>query len=223
MNTLLLVIAKRNELQDGIWKRITARDVTVIRASTQQKVLNEITRATPDFVLLSCHSERVVTRRFVERLRQLAPQAGLIGLVAAKNWELAPFVDDLLVEPLIFSDLMACMGRIQQRRGGHYLTVPPLKLDPVSRRLWVHSTEFRLTPKQCDLMTLFMHHPNEVITRKTLMEVVWDTAYLGDTRTLDVHIHWLRSMLKTADAVSPLLETVRGQGYRLNMLKMPTH
>jgi DNA-binding response OmpR family regulator len=126
-----------------------------------------------------------------------------------------------MVEPLIFSELMACMGRIQQRRGDHYLTVPPLKLDPVSRRLWVNGTEFRLTPKQCDLMTLFMRHPNEIITRKTLMEVVWDTAYLGDTRTLDVHIHWLRSMLKTADVVSSLLETVRGRGYRLNS-KMPT-
>lgn len=217
MNVLLLVVAKRSELQNGIWKRVTAREITVVRASTQQKVLNEIARAAPDFVLLSCHSDRVVTRRFVERLRQLAPQAGLIGLVATTNWDLAPFVDDLLVEPLMFTDLMASMGRIRQRRGDHYLVIPPLKLDPVSRRLWVDAVEFRLTPKQCDLMTLFMRHPNEVITRKTLMEIVWDTDYLGDTRTLDVHIHWLRGMLKSVDVVPPLLETVRGRGYRLNI------
>lgn len=216
MNMLLLVVAKRSELHNGIWKRVTARDVTVIRASTQQKVLNEIARAAPDFVLLSCHTERVVTRRFVERLRQVAPRAGLIGLAAATSWELAPFVDDLLVEPLMFSDLMASMGRIQQRRGDHYLTIPPLKLDPISRRLWVRDTEFRLTPKQCDLITVFMRHPNEIISRKTLMEVVWDTDYLGDTRTLDVHIHWLRSILKRVDVLPPLLETVRGYGYRLN-------
>ncbi len=217
MNTLLLVVAKRHELQNGIWKRVTAREITVIRASTQQKVLNEVARATPDFVLLSCHSDRVVTRRFVERLRQLAPQAGLIGLVTAATWELAPFVDDVLLEPLIFSDLMSSMGRIQQRRGDHYLLIPPLKLDPVSRRLWVRDSEFRLTPKQCDLLTLFMRHPNEIISRKTLMEVVWDTDYLGDTRTLDVHIHWLRAMLKKVDALPPLLETLRGHGYRLNV------
>lgn len=216
MNMLLLVVAKRSELHNGIWKRVTARDVTVIRASTQQKVLNEIAHAAPDFVLLSCHTERVVTRRFVERLRQVAPRAGLIGLAAATSWELAPFVDDLLVEPLMFSDLMASMGRIQQRRGDHYLTIPPLKLDPISRRLWVRDTEFRLTPKQCDLITVFMRHPNEIISRKTLMEVVWDTDYLGDTRTLDVHIHWLRSILKRVDVLPPLLETVRGHGYRLN-------
>ena len=216
MNTLLLVVAKRNELENGIWKRVAARDVTVVRASSRQRILNEMARATPDFVLLSCRSERLVTRRLVERLRQLAPQAGLIGLVIESGWELAPFVDDLLVEPLMFSDLMACMGRIQQRRGRHYLTHPHLKLDPVSRRLWVHDHEFRLTPKQCDLITVFMHHPNEIITRQTLMEVVWDTSYLGDTRTLDVHIHWLRQMLKTVDVLPPLLQTIRGQGYRLN-------
>ncbi|QLQ07108.1 MAG: winged helix-turn-helix domain-containing protein [Anaerolineae bacterium] len=71
-------------------------------------------------------------------------------------------------------------------------------------------------PKQCDLITVFMHHPNEIITRQTLMEVVWDTSYLGDTRTLDVHIHWLRQMLRTVDVLPPLLQTIRGQGYRLN-------
>lgn len=216
MNTLLLVVAKRNDLQNGIWKRTAAREIEVVRASTQQKVLNELARATPDFVLSSSRSDRVITRRFVERLRQLAPKAGLIGLAATRDWELAPFFDDVLLEPLMFSDLIASMGRIQQRRGEHFVLVPPLKLDPVSRRLWVSESEFRLTPKQCDLIAVFMRHPNEIVTRKTLMEVVWDTDYLGDTRTLDVHIHWLRAMLKSVESLPLLLETIRGCGYRLN-------
>ena len=216
MNTLLLIVAKRNDLQNGIWKRVAAREITVVRASTQQKVLNEIARAAPDFVLLSSRSDRVITRRFVERLRQLAPKAGLIGLATNAAWELNPFFDDALLEPLMFSDLIASMGRIQQRRGDHFVMVPPLRLDPVSRRLWVGESEFRLTPKQCDLITVFMRHPNQIVTRKTLMEVVWDTDYLGDTRTLDVHIHWLRAMLKSVDGLPLLLETIRGYGYRLN-------
>ena len=216
MNTLLLIVAKRNDLQNGIWKRVAAREITVVRASTQQKVLNEIARAAPNFVLLSSRSDRVITRRFVERLRQLAPKAGLIGLATNAAWELNPFFDDALLEPLMFSDLIASMGRIQQRRGDHFVMVPPLRLDPVSRRLWVGESEFRLTPKQCDLITVFMRHPNQIVTRKTLMEVVWDTDYLGDTRTLDVHIHWLRAMLKSVDGLPLLLETIRGYGYRLN-------
>lgn len=216
MNTLLLIVAKRNDLQNGIWKRVAAREITVVRASTQQKVLNEIARAAPDFVLLSSRSDRVITRRFVERLRQLAPKAGLLGLATTSAWEMTPFFDDVLLEPLMFSDLIASMGRIQQRRGDHFVMVPPLRLDPVSRRLWVGESEFRLTPKQCDLITVFMRHPNQIVTRKTLMEVVWDTDYLGDTRTLDVHIHWLRAMLKSVDGLPLLLETIRGFGYRLN-------
>ena len=53
-----------------------------------------------------------------------------------------------------------------------------------------------LTPKQCDLLAIFIQRPNQVISRRELMEQIWKTDYLGDTRTLDVHIRWLREKIE---------------------------
>ncbi len=59
-----------------------------------------------------------------------------------------------------------------------------------------------LTPKQCHLLAIFMQRPNQVISREDLMKEIWDTHYLGDTRTLDVHIRWLREKIE-ADPTRP--------------------
>ena len=77
--------------------------------------------------------------------------------------------------------------------------------------------ESNLTPKQAALLEIFMRHPGEVLTRGFLMKQVWNTDYVGDTRTLEVHIHWLRKAIEE-DAGSPsLLRTVRRVGYRFSV------
>lgn len=73
--------------------------------------------------------------------------------------------------------------------------------------------ESRLTPKLAALLTEFLYHPNEVISRHHLMETVWETDYFGDTRTLDVHIRWMREIIEENPAKPEFLKTVRGVGY----------
>lgn len=73
--------------------------------------------------------------------------------------------------------------------------------------------EKKLTPKLADLMMAFLRHQNEVLSRKQLMKDVWDTNYFGDTRTLDVHIRWMREVIEENPAKPKLLKTVRGVGY----------
>jgi len=75
--------------------------------------------------------------------------------------------------------------------------------------------EKRLTPKLAQLVREFLRHPNEVVTRVQLMQNVWKTDYIGDTRTLDVHIRWVREALELDPAKPKLLLTVRGKGYVL--------
>ena len=75
--------------------------------------------------------------------------------------------------------------------------------------------EFPLTPKLLGLLELFMTHPDQVIGRKQLMKEVWNTDYVGDTRTLDVHIRWLRERLEIDAAKPKRLCTRRGKGYIL--------
>lgn len=81
------------------------------------------------------------------------------------------------------------------------------------RLLTANGKETQLPPKQAQLLEIFFRHPQQVIDRKTLMEQVWETNYLGDTRTLDVHIRWLREALEPNSKKPRYLKTVRGVGY----------
>lgn len=78
--------------------------------------------------------------------------------------------------------------------------------------------EKRLTPKLMQLLNEFIRHPNEVVSRRQLMLNVWKTEYVGDTRTLDVHIRWVRELIEDNPAKPKYLRTVRGKGY---VLKIP--
>lgn len=73
--------------------------------------------------------------------------------------------------------------------------------------------EKRLTPKQAQLLQEFLRHPNEVLSRRQLMQNVWQTDYIGDTRTLDVHIRWLREAVERDPGNPSRINTVRGVGY----------
>lgn len=77
--------------------------------------------------------------------------------------------------------------------------------------------EFALTPKLASLLEMFIRHPNELLTRPQLMLTVWQTDFIGDTRTLDVHIRWVRECIETDPSNPRLLMTVRGQGYMLRI------
>ena len=83
------------------------------------------------------------------------------------------------------------------------LRVGPIELDiSHPRRPQPSRDATHLTPKQCHLLAIFMQRPNQVISREDLMREIWDTHYLGDTRTLDVHIRWLREKIE-ADPTQP--------------------
>lgn len=77
--------------------------------------------------------------------------------------------------------------------------------------------EFALTPKLALLLETFIKHPNELMTRPQLMQTVWMTNFIGDTRTLDVHIRWVRECIEDDPSRPRLLQTVRGKGYLLSV------
>jgi DNA-binding response OmpR family regulator len=91
--------------------------------------------------------------------------------------------------------------------------------QPATGKLRRGSHESYLNPKLSQLLQLFMQHPGELITRKMLMHDIWDTTFMGDTRTLDVHMRWLREAIEDNPATPQYLRTVRGQGYRFDIPK----
>ena len=90
-----------------------------------------------------------------------------------------------------------------------------LTLDLAGRKLKGLAGQVGLNPKECQLLSVFMSYPGRVLSRKFLMKKVWGTDYVGDTRTLEVHMCRVRKKLKEVSGGSPRLVAVRGVGYRL--------
>ncbi len=92
-------------------------------------------------------------------------------------------------------------------------------LDLDSRQIFTGNGAQKLTPMLCRLLEVFMRNPDKVLDRKFLMREVWETDYLGDIRTLEVHICWLRKKIEEDPHHPRYLRTVRGVGYYFSLLK----
>jgi DNA-binding response OmpR family regulator len=91
------------------------------------------------------------------------------------------------------------------------VTIDDVTLDPASRDVVVAGERVRLRQREFDLLEAFMRHPNIALDRERLLSMVWGEDFYGDSRTIDVHVAWLREKLKAAQ---PKIETVWGVGYK---------
>jgi two-component system response regulator RegX3 len=87
-------------------------------------------------------------------------------------------------------------------------------VDPEQRRVFVRGKEVRLRRKEFDLLSLMVENAGRVLTRDVLIDRVWGSDYIGDTKTLDVHVKRLRSQIERNPAKPALITTIRGVGYR---------
>lgn len=100
-----------------------------------------------------------------------------------------------------------------QKRPKDILELGNLILDQDNREVTAGGETHHLTPMEWRLLATFMQHPNEILTREFLMEKVWETSYTDDTRTLQVHVSWLRKKIEEDSSNPKLIQTVRGVGY----------
>jgi len=98
-------------------------------------------------------------------------------------------------------------------RPGRDLIAGPLRIDLAGRRVNCRGQDLELQPKQFDLLTYLVRNRGTVLTRDQLLHNVWGYDYAGDTRTVDVHVRWLREKLEEDPANPKLIQTVRGVGY----------
>lgn len=125
-------------------------------------------------------------------------------------------VDDYVTKPYRLAELMARIDAVM-RRSGHGVPesidhVADVRLDLGARRVWAGETEVALTRKEFDLLSTLVDAGGDAVSRESLMESIWDTSWVGASRTLDVHVSALRTKLGRPQ----LIETVRGIGYRIN-------
>ena len=157
------------------------------------------------------------------RLRATRPGLAIL-ILTARDHELDIVAgldagaDDYLVKPFRLSELLARIrSHLRRASPGNSdeeepLQLGDLRLDRSGRRAWMGEEELTLRPKEFDLLTLFATNAGVALTRARIMDAVWETSWLGSTKTLDTHVLSLRNKLG-ADAIA----TLRGVGYRFEL------
>lgn len=122
--------------------------------------------------------------------------------------------DDYVTKPFRLAEFLARVRALLRRGAPEVPQVNGVRIDVESRRAWKGDDELGLTTKEFDLLRALVSSAGKVVTRDQLMREVWDTNWWGSTKTLDMHVSWLRRKLGD-DATSPhLITTVRGVGFR---------
>lgn len=128
--------------------------------------------------------------------------------------------DDYVVKPFTVAEVVARIRAVLRRgrsvpQADAELVVQDVRINRGARRAWVGGRELDLTRKEFDLLVRLARDAGRVVTRESLMSDVWDLNWFGSTKTLDVHITWLRRKLGDDPAAPRYIHTVRGVGFRL--------
>lgn len=214
---ILLVEGKRKNndsfSEDLAWKGYDV--VTVENGNSGIKMLNQIT---PNAVIINAASLRTNGLRMVNRFRSLLPEVHIV-LIIAEDEEIqsAPQANTLLRLPFTVQKLSNRLKNLTETTNKNLMVVGPLQLNLQTKMVSCNGREAHLTPRLCRLLKQMMESPNQVLTREDLFRQVWDTDYTGDTRTLDVHISWLREAIEEDRRNPTLILTERAVGYKLNL------
>lgn len=186
--------------------------------STGRAALVQLSDFGADFVIIDAASFRTSGLRICKEIREEWPK---IPILMIANPEKAPrkndYADVVLVLPFTPRKLINRITPLLPNASSNILRAGPINLDLEQRRVRCHDKEAHLTPRLIMLLKAFMERPNEVLLREDLFREIWNTEYTGDTRTLDVHISWIRQAIEPDQRRPRYLKTIRSVGYRLDI------
>jgi DNA-binding response OmpR family regulator len=196
----------------------------VVAAADGRQALDRFASESPDLVLLDLMMPAMNGFDVCTEIRKRSDVP--VIMLTARSDDIDKIVglemgaDDYVTKPFNPREVVARIKAALRRRDWDRaddqersaVTVGNVTLDPSSRDVTVATTRVRLRQREFDLLEAFLRHPNVVLDRERLLSLVWGQEYEGDTRTIDVHVAWLREKLREADAK---IETVWGVGYKL--------
>ncbi|HEY5487663.1 MAG TPA: response regulator transcription factor [Candidatus Limnocylindrales bacterium] len=226
MARTILVVDDERTLRETLAESLETEGFVVVQAADGREAVNAFRRSHPDLILLDLMLPELSG---TEVCRIIRSESGVpILMLTAKNAELDKVVglelgaDDYVTKPFSFRELLARIRALlrrseQQSQSAETETVElgGVKVDLAGRRLLRGSEVLAVKPKAFELLAFLIRNAGHVFTRDQLLERVWGYDYAGETRTVDVHVHWLRALIEEDPAIPVYLETVRGVGYVL--------
>ena len=218
MNARILLIEGKKSDHPSFVTGLKKKGFQVDCASSGSSALTKLLEDQPDLVLVDAVSMRTSGRRIIQSIRENARNVPLVLIVdhRIENFEKLG-ANDILIWPFTLQKLLNHIRPLLPSDQKNILHVGPLQLDTEQRWVRCLGKHSRLTPRLVTLLKVLMEHPGEIIERNKLFSSVWDTTYTEDTRTLDVHISWLRGAFEEDPRHPRFVKTVRGVGYRLDV------
>ncbi len=226
MARTILVVDDEKTLRETLAEQFETEGFGVVRAADGREAVDMFRRHHPDLILLDLMLPELSGTEVCRIIR--AESDVPILMLTAKSAEVDKVVglelgaDDYVTKPFSFRELLARV-RALLRRSESTAAAPEaetvdlgrVRVDLSGRRLLRNGETLPVKPKAFELLAFLIRNSGHVFTRDQLLEKVWGYDYAGETRTVDVHIHWLRAQIEE-DAANPVyLETVRGVGYVL--------
>jgi DNA-binding response OmpR family regulator len=223
----VLIVEDEPTVRETVAEALETDGLRVVTAADGREALERFRADPPDLVLLDLMLPELSGMEVCRILRR--ESAVPIVMLTARDSELDKVVglelgaDDYVTKPFSLRELQARV-RAHLRRQESAATAPArasevrlgqVTVDLAGHRLLRDGRSLPVKPKAFELLAFLLRHPGQVFSRDQLLEHVWGYDYAGETRTVDVHVHWLRTQLEDDPARPRFLETVRGVGYVL--------
>jgi DNA-binding response OmpR family regulator len=223
MARTILVVDDEPTLRETLAEALDADGFRVVTAADGREALSRFREHQPDLVVLDLMLPELSG---IEVCRIIRGESGVpIVMLTAKSSEIDKVVglelgaDDYVTKPFSLRELTARIRALLRRTEqlaeapAPLIELGALTVDLAGHRLLRDGERVPLKPKVFELLAYLLRHPGQVLTREQLLEHVWGYDYAGETRTVDVHVHWLRAAIEPVPAEPIYLHTVRGIGY----------
>jgi len=223
MARTILVVDDEPTLRETLAEALEADGFRVVTAADGREALAQFREHRPELVVLDLMLPELSG---IEVCRIIRQESGVpILMLTAKSSELDKVLglelgaDDYVTKPFSLRELSARVRALLRRteqastEGPTTVSLGDLTVDLGGHRLLRDGAPLPMKPKVFELLAFLLRHPGQVLSREQLLEQVWGYDYAGETRTVDVHVHWLRSAIEPDPASPALVQTVRGVGY----------
>ena len=215
--TTILVIETRNAEIPSFASDLQKKGFDVQIAQNGSQAVARLKDVSPSLVVINAASLRSTGLRICQSIREKDAKLPIILILENDNEVNKDAADAVLALPFTVQKLVNRIKPLLPGDGKNVLHVGPIRLDLEKRRVRCLGKSTKLTPRLVTLLNLLMEKHGEVVEREPLFKKAWETNYTGDTRTLDVHISWLRRAIELDPDNPKLLKTIRGVGYRLDI------